>query len=226
MLHPRVKYRISTKVGSTEVATIDDLDWLLECGQVQWIGKEPIVAHSSCQPRLYILLLWKSEQQNVVFVSSKRWVCCQEITDNQWWRYNHHFRLPSPHMSRCGDLMGRSSKWRRLCHMNPPSIWALLWVQSNAPFWDFAWIGRVFFVLKAMSGRVRLKYWRLPMSVWYLVGDGRRSLKSLSNLSVADNEVDVSFVSAIPDLCSISVIYFLWERNMPAVEGITSTPKK
>jgi len=82
------------------------------------------------------------------------------------------------------------------------------------------------FVLKAMSRRVRLKYWRLPTSARYSVGDGRRSPESLSNLSVADNGVDVGFVSAMSDLCSRSVIYFLWERNMPAVEGITSTPKK
>jgi len=82
------------------------------------------------------------------------------------------------------------------------------------------------FVVKAMSGRVRLKYWRLPTSARCLVGDGRRSSKSLSNLYVADNGVDAIFVSAMPDLCSRSVIYFLWEMNMPAVEGITSTPKK
>ena len=81
-------------------------------------------------------------------------------------------------------------------------------------------------MLKAMSGQVKLKYWRLLTSARYSVGDGRRSPESLSNLFVADNGVDAGFVSAMPDLCSRSVIYFLWERNMPAVEGITSTPKK
>ena len=82
------------------------------------------------------------------------------------------------------------------------------------------------FVLKAMSGRVRFKYWRLLTSARYSVGEGRRSPESLSNLYVADNGVDAGFVFAMPDLCSRSVIYFLWESNMPAVEGITSTPKK
>jgi len=67
-----------------------------------------------------------------------------------------------------------------------------------------------FFVLKAMSGRVRLKYWRLPTSAQYSVGDGRRSPESLRNLFVVDNGVDAGFVSAMPDLCSRSVIYFLW----------------
>jgi len=83
-----------------------------------------------------------------------------------------------------------------------------------------------FFVLKAMFGRVRLNYWRLPTSARYSVRDDRRSPESLSNLSVADNGVDAGFISAMPDLCSRSVIYFLWETNIPAVEGITSTPKK
>jgi len=56
--------------------------------------------------------------------------------------------------------------------------------------------------------------------------DGKRSPESLSNLFVADNGVDAGFVSIMPDLCSRSVIYFRWERNIPAVEGIISTPKK
>jgi len=43
---------------------------------------------------------------------------------------------------------------------------------------------------------------------------------------VADNGVDDGFESAMPDLCSRSMIYFLRERNIPAVEGITSIPKK
>jgi len=81
-------------------------------------------------------------------------------------------------------------------------------------------------VLKAMSGQVRLKYWRPPTSARYSVRDGRRSSESLSNLFVADNGVRTGFVSAMPDLCSRSLIYFLWERNIPAVERITSTPKK
>jgi len=55
------------------------------------------------------------------------------------------------------------------------------------------------FVLKAMSGRVRLKYWRLPTSARYSNGDGRRSQESLSNLPVANNGVDAGFVSAMPD---------------------------
>lgn len=81
-------------------------------------------------------------------------------------------------------------------------------------------------MLKEMSGIVRLKYWRLLTSARYSVADGRRSPKSLSNLSVANNGVDVGFVSNMPDLFGRSVIYFLWERNIPTVEGITSTPKK
>ncbi|MCI65789.1 hypothetical protein A2U01_0087047, partial [Trifolium medium] len=55
-------------------------------------------------------------------------------------------------------------------------------------------------VLKAMSGQVRLKYWRLPTSARYSVGEGRRSPESLSNLPVADSGVDAGFVSAMPDL--------------------------
>ncbi|KEH27861.1 transmembrane protein, putative [Medicago truncatula] len=69
------------------------------------------------------------------------------------------------------------------------------------------WAGLL--VLNEMYGRVRLKYWRLPTSARYSVGDGRRSPESLRNLFVAGNGVDVDFVSAIPDLCSRSVIYFL-----------------
>ncbi|KAI5441129.1 hypothetical protein KIW84_010550 [Lathyrus oleraceus] len=45
-------------------------------------------------------------------------------------------------------------------------------------------------VLKAMSGRVRLKYWRLPTRARYSVGEGMRLPESLSNLYVADIGVD------------------------------------
>ncbi|KAI5441134.1 hypothetical protein KIW84_010555 [Lathyrus oleraceus] len=45
-------------------------------------------------------------------------------------------------------------------------------------------------VLKAMSGRVRLKYWRLPTRARYSLGEGMRLPESLSNLYVADIGVD------------------------------------
>jgi hypothetical protein len=73
-----------------------------------------------------------------------------------------------------------------------------------------------------MSRRVRLKYWSLPTSARYSVGEGKGSPKFLSSWGVAVIGVDAGLASAMPDLWRRSVMYFRCERNMPAAEGIVT----